>query len=404
MDNQEAASFRSASQRISIRVVEGFSELSAEERLAWDALVEEQSGSLPFQSLSWAEAWWQVFDQPSRITTKTPLIFVLSRRGEIIAFFPMVRVVLSVLGLALLRYVKPVGNDANLTELKPGIVREGCERQAYAALVSYFKDADSRWELINLPAVPAGLVGFGDEHCVEHPTAALIEGFRIALPDDWPAFQRGLKRNVKEDIRRCFNRLKSDGIEPVFACLSDSAAIRAMLPEFYRLHSQRAGKEDGIYHPDYFQSNKARSLMDRLTSDPASTGIRLFVLKHGERPIAARLAFETPRSTYLYYSGYDLEYGKYNVMTRLVVEVVKRSIACGQQYVHLSFGRDRSKTRWSPEEVAHKQCLLIQNSLRGRLLGAYYLSGAKNSLNTKRHRTISPFHRWLTHEREAEGN
>lgn len=64
-------------------------------------------------------------------------------------------------------------------------------------------------------------------------------------------------------------------------------------------------------------------------------------------------------------------------MTRLVVEILKRSIASGQNEVHLSFGRDGSKTRWSPRELAYKQYLFVRKALRGRLLAAFYLAFLK---------------------------
>jgi CelD/BcsL family acetyltransferase involved in cellulose biosynthesis len=359
-------------QDVGVRAVEGFGGLSAKERLAWNALFATQSDGVPFQSLSWNEDWWEVFGRPSRFWAKEALILVLSRHDEIIAFFPLFRVTLSVLGIPLLRHVKPMGSDPNLTEVKLGVVRAGHERDAYTALVEYFRRVDRRWEFATLPAVAAGVAGDGGLALIEHPAKPLIEGFSIALEPSWDAFRGGLKRNVKEAIRKCLNSLKRDGVEPVFTCLSDAAAIKELLPDFYRLHGMRAKEQDGVFHPDYFQMQEARSFIERLASDPAKTGIRLFVLKDGGRLIAARLAFETPRGTYLYYSGYDLEYGKYSIMTRLVVEVLKQAIERGQQEVHLSFGRDVSKTRWSPREVVYEQYLIIRNSLRGWLFGALY--------------------------------
>ena len=362
---------------LEVRVLEGFSRLSAVNRIKWNALFEECSDPTPFQSLAWNEGWWEVFRRSSRLITRDAVILILSCRGEIIAFFPMFRVILSMLGIPLLRHVKPMGSDPNLTEVKTGIVRKGCGRCAYAAVVDYFKKVDRRWELLSFPAAPGGVLDAGDALSIEHPTVPVIEGFTVALAPDWDAFHRRLKRNVKEDIRRSHNRLKHDGIELVFSCLSNSAAIRDMLPEFYRLHSERSRKPHSVHHPDYFQPEKSRSFIDLLASDPVNSGIRLFVLKDGDRLVAARLAFETPGGTYLYYSGYNLEYGKYSVMTRLVVEILKRSIASGQKYVHLSFGRDGSKTRWSPREVAYSQRLIVRNSLRGRLLATLYIAVVK---------------------------
>ena len=121
----KSASFCSVLQCVEVRVVEGFTRLSANERLAWNTFYEEQSDPTPFQSLAWNEGWWEVFRRSSRLITSDAVILILSCRGETIAFFPMFRVILSVLGIPLLRHVKPMGSDPNLTEVKTGIVRKG---------------------------------------------------------------------------------------------------------------------------------------------------------------------------------------------------------------------------------------------------------------------------------------
>ena len=276
-----------------------------------------------------------------------------------------------------------MGSDPNLTELKTGIVAEGRERDAYATLVEFFKHADRRWEILTIPAVPSGAE---DPLCIPHPTQPVIEGFIIPLAADWDAFRSGLKRNVKEAVRKCYNSLKRDGIEPAFTCLSNSASIQDMLPEFYRLHAERGKQQDGVSHPDYFQLDKARTLISLLANDPAESGIRLFILRDGNRLIAARLAFETPRGIYLYYSGFDPEYGKYSVMTRLLVDVLKQSIESEKQYVHMSYGRDRSKTRWSPREVVYMQYLVFRKSLRGRLSATLYTAISRLRASTHKGR------------------
>ncbi|MDY6949225.1 MAG: GNAT family N-acetyltransferase, partial [Pseudomonadota bacterium] len=119
-------------------------------------------------------------------------------------------------------------------------------------------------------------------------------------------------------------------------------------------------------HRDTFETEHARRFLSLLADNAIDSGLRLFLLYHEDRLVAARLGFETADGTYLYYSGYDLDYGKYSVMTRLVIEVIKHAISAGQKRVHLSFGRDVSKTRWSPQEVIYKWNLMFQKSLRGR--------------------------------------
>ena len=353
-------------QRIDFRVVEDFAALSAQERLVWDAIAAEQSPFTPFLPVFWHETWWRAFRDVSASVDRRLLIYVMRRDGEIVGFFPMFRQTNTRFGLKLFRHIKPLGADGNLTELRTGIVRAGLERDAYAALADYFRDTERQWDAITLPSPPPEA---GDVYDAfpEHPTVPVKEGFVLPLAATWEAFRSGLKRNIKESIRKCTNSVKRDGIELKFSCLSEPDAIRAVLPQFYQLHNMRAAQEAGNQHKDYFQRDAARHFLDALISGAAQSGVRLFTLKDGERLVAARLGFENESCTYLYYSGYDLDYGKYSVPTQLVIDVVKRAIASGQQFVHLSFGRDVSKTRWGPREMGFACRLMFQNSVRGVL-------------------------------------
>jgi hypothetical protein len=56
---------------------------------------------------------------------------------------------------------------------------------------------------------------------------------------------------------------------------------------------------------------------------------------------------------YLYYSGWEPAYGKYSVMTTLHAEIIQHAIARGLSSVHLSTGKDVSKTRWGAHEVSY---------------------------------------------------
>lgn len=348
-----------------IRVVDSFAELTAEERNTWMSIAAQQAVEVPFQSLYWNEAWWEYFGASSNLGEKKLQILIVVRDSKIIAFFPMFRQNFSAAGLQMLRYIQPLGGDSNLTELRTGIVRKGFERDAYSALIAHFEATDRDWEVISLPAGPAEVVELYEAHSVGHPAIPINEGFFIPLAADWDTFRSGLKRNIKESIRKCYNSFKRDGIDLEFFCLRDAVSIKKNLPEFYRLHSMRSEQEAGNSHRDVFQTEHARQFLDLLAQNAKDSGLRLFLLKHEGRIVAARLGFETAHGTYLYYSGFDLDYGKYSVMTRLVIEVIKHAIASGQHIVHLSFGRDVSKTRWSPIETEYKWNLMFQKSLRG---------------------------------------
>ena len=54
---------------------------------------------------------------------------------------------------------------------------------------------------------------------------------------------------------------------------------------------------------------------------------------------------------YMYFSGYDLAWSRYSVMTTLVAEAMQWAIAHRMRLFNLSTGADVSKTRWRPARV-----------------------------------------------------
>lgn len=352
--------------RYSIRCVDDFACLAEEDRMAWHSIVESQSDALPFNTLFWNQSWWTKFGVSSPNVENRLLIYVVERDAQVVAFFPMYCRCLLRFGYTFLRHISPLGGDRNLTELRAGVVRPEFRRQAYQALVMHLRQTDADWDIVSLPAVPTVLSDIYEGISIDHPKDSIIEGFAVELASDWDTFRAGLKRNIRESIRKCHNAAKREGVDLDFVCLRDPDDLARMLPEFYRLHAIRAGYAGGPHHRDVFDDVDAREFIGLLARDPAASGIRLFLLRHDERTVAARLGFELGKSTYLYYSGYDLAYGKYSIMTRLVIEVMKSALEARQKTVHLSFGRDVSKTRWSPRETSHQWKVMFRKSLRGR--------------------------------------
>jgi CelD/BcsL family acetyltransferase involved in cellulose biosynthesis len=75
---------------------------------------------------------------------------------------------------------------------------------------------------------------------------------------------------------------------------------------------------------------------------------------------------------YLYFSGYQREFGKYSVMTTLLAEIIKHAFAEGIGTVNLSTGNDVSKTRWAPREWLECDGVTVSSRLTGRFSYATY--------------------------------
>jgi CelD/BcsL family acetyltransferase involved in cellulose biosynthesis len=130
----------------------------------------------------------------------------------------------------------------------------------------------------------------------------------------------------------------------------------------------RAAASDTIQHPDYFAAPRHQALLQGLLNSPFSERCLLLALKLNGKIVALRLAFRMEQQVYLYYSGYDLNYGQYSVMTTLVAETIQWAIRCGIPAINLSVGEDVSKTRWGPEQVDYLEFHCVKNSRWHRLV------------------------------------
>lgn len=331
-------------------------------RAEWLDLLAQIPTALPFQTPAWCWAWWETFAVQSRFRRDHLSLMLLREQGRLVGLWPLVRSVSGWGPLALISQWRPLGADPNLTELRTPLVLPGYE----TALARYWLDLVERQPGMHQVILPSEVLGqaLAQRRGLVRLGQREVPNYVLEPGSDWPAFKTGLKRNIKESLRRCYNSLAREGLSAQLEVLSDPAALREQLPAFYRLHGLRADQADTIAHPDYFESALHRRFIDGLldqAGEGAALGVRLFVLRVSGQAVAMRLAFQTRQELYLYYSGYEPAWGRFSVMTTLVSELIQWAQAQGLSTVNLSVGRDVSKTRWGPQE---------------RLFGDHYLAGA----------------------------
>jgi len=93
-----------------------------------------------------------------------------------------------------------------------------------------------------------------------------------------------------------------------------------------------------------------------------------FQLSIGEEVVASRLGMLVGDNMYLYYTGYDLRWRKYSIMTTLLAEILKWSFGNGVAVANLSTGTDVSKTRWRPAVVSFSGGYQVASHMRARCL------------------------------------
>lgn len=352
---------------------DAFAALEAE----WRQL--EVAAGHPFASIDWARTWWEhlrgdnlgVHDSLSLRTVRKP-------GGQLVALAPMVVTRRPSVGPICVRQLQFMGADPNITELRGLVAAPEWRVAGYRALIAHALENAASWDTLQVRGLPSDLELDGLEPMWDGETSE----FELLLPESWEAFRTQLPRNIKESLRKCYNSLKRAQLSFRLQVVSRPEDVDAALDRFFKVHAARAARTDTIAHADVFEPAQAkRFLRDVCARFAKRDCLRIFQLVVNDRVAAMRIGFVVGDTLYLYFSGYEPEYGPYAVMTTTVAEAIQFAIRNGLKRVHLSPGNDVSKTRWRPNVVASRHATLVAPSARAQLTHRMYL-GALNAIET----------------------
>jgi CelD/BcsL family acetyltransferase involved in cellulose biosynthesis len=348
--------------------------------LDYALLARATGGLLPFSLHAWHLSWCRHFLNCDPRIEETPLFYILrDARQDCVAILPLI---ISRRRLGPLRVVtiSSLGADPAITEIRTPLIREGYEQlTAHAARESLREISD--WDWIHWCGLSGeftrALAAGGDLHW-----EAPISDFVLDLKPSWEEFRFGLKRNIRESLRHCYNSLARSGHSFEFEVIESAQDVQRALSRFLELHRMRAGAGRGVAHPDRFASPVSRRFLFAICERLAHQGaVKLFALKIGGETVAIRIGFVLEDALYLYYSGFDPKWWGYSVMTTTTAEAIKYAIGRGLSTVNLSPTRDVAKTRWGPRQVDYGSAYQPNGSLRSRLANSAYLrikSGQKS--------------------------
>jgi CelD/BcsL family acetyltransferase involved in cellulose biosynthesis len=336
--------------------------------MEWRGRLERTQNDLPFLLPEWLTTWWEVFRQGGTLIRDSLRVKVVrTETGALVAIIPLMQTDRPGFGPLRSRALGFMGADRHLTELRSPIVDPAHQGDVARALASHLL-SDPTWDWITWQGLDQ-TSEFARELQKLMPLRweKTETGNVLTVGPTWEEFKRGLKRNIKESIRRCYNSLERDGHAARLVVAETAPDIEKALRTFYELHTLRANHREGVVHPDRFAREAARRFLDVVCSRLADRGIaRVFTLMVGDVPVASRVAFVLPECLYLYYSGFDPAWGKYSVATTAVVEAIKYAIGIGLPRVHLSMGADVAKARWSPQTPVHHQALCLRPRFSSR--------------------------------------
>lgn len=333
----------------------------------WESLHASISPRLPFASPSWNRLWWQHFQRSrSAVADEFLCLAVRDATGRLVGVAPLMVTRRPGGGLPGIHILQPLGADPNLTEVRGIVCRPEHATEVLTALRRHIAGLGLQldWAQWSGPSTVETAAGVRWEH--------RIDVHFLPLPATFELFRSQLPRNIKESLRKCYNSLKRDGHEFEFRAILDAAELPAALDVAMQLHARRATADMAIRHGNVFALPQGRAFIhDYMRELAERRRAVVFHLVIGGKIVAARIGFLLEDELYLYYSGYEPEWGRYSIMTTLVAEAIRWATEHGVKIVNLSSGTDVSKTRWRPESVGFAQGSEVCRSVKAR--GAYAL-------------------------------
>lgn len=277
----------------------------------WDDLA-DRTGAAPFTRPGWLDAWWRAFgDELGRLE-----ILALRRRDRLAGVLPLVHrggVVGSATSDWMSAYDPPVEDPAAAAAL------------ADALFASRPRRVELRYLPLGHPMRTAcrAAAAAGEYRLVDGPVE---RSPYVALDGGWEAYEQGLDRKLRSEIRRRRRRLDEQG-ELRLEVADGRDRLDALLDEGFRLEAAAWKGEAGTaiasheatlqYYRDGAEWARRRGIL------------RLAFLRLDDRPLAFDYCLEEAGVHYLLKIGYDPEFRRYGPGIILRHEMLARAFSCG---------------------------------------------------------------------------
>lgn len=362
----EGVTFVSKSSGLAVHTL-SVADLAGEFAAEWDELYAAQvRPGNPFTSRTWARTWF------AHMADAADVVVLAVREGDqLIGVAPlhMQSLRLSRITVAKRLMLAGAGHSNSSIELPPLLARAGSSRTTTRMVVQTILDAgvskgplagavDFDWAEISLSREqgwfePEWVASTGRKVAFYRPSLARA-CVMLPLKTTWEETRSGLKRNIKESLRRSRNRLAKENHE--IRLLSEGHLDEAAVDRLMSLHGARAHNEEaGSKHPDLYSDPQRRAFMRDLLPRLGAVGESIIaeLLIDGE-VVASQLALVAPGCTYFHSSGFAPEAWALNPTTALQEAVMQDAVKNGQSWINFSPGPNVSKLRWSEQIYTHE--------------------------------------------------
>jgi CelD/BcsL family acetyltransferase involved in cellulose biosynthesis len=372
-----------AADGITVEVADNLDDLIALQA-DYERLLPLSGNTLPFALHEWHVAWCCQFLEHSKHIDSHPMICVARDCDhQCVAIVPLI-LTRRAIGPVKIDTLDLLGSDPAVTEIRTSIVQPSFEARAVRAIQQELASLRSvswvSWGAVSQTC--AGVLAAGAELQYQEPLLHYV----LDMAPTWELFRARLKRNIRESIRHCYNSLKREGLQCELHVAQTPDEVEGALQRFFDLHALRANLRGTIVHPDCFAGERPRRFLRDVCARLAARGrMRIFQLVVRKEIVATRIGFLVGDTLYLYYSGYDPKWAKYGVMTTALVETIKYAIGHRIATINLSTGKDGSKTRWRPRELALAQVVQVKPTALSKLAWRGF----------RRIKTGRPLPRWI---------
>jgi CelD/BcsL family acetyltransferase involved in cellulose biosynthesis len=352
---------------------EAWDDLTAE----WELLRQKIAPPTPFTSPLWINLWWKHFRRHSLLFRDEFFCHIIrDDSGRLVALAPLMRTLCLGLGLPVMRIVQFFGNDPSLTEFRGVICRPEDHEKVIEALAAHFLLHRDEWDVFRWNGLHHTAATYNSPSTRgEFIARDQVADYIVEVPASWDALKAGVSSNMRKNLRKAYEFVERDGFRFQLRVVERPGEIDAATDRFLLLHDARSKAADMVFHPNKFAASHTRAFLgDYLRQLAERSELRIFELEVERKVVATRLAFLIGSDLYLYFAGYDTSWRQYSVMTILMSEIIKWSMAHHIQRINLSTGNDQSKLRWKPAEIIFHNAVQISPTSRGRLAFSTFLA------------------------------
>ena len=336
----------------------------------WELLRQTITPPTPFTSPLWFFLWWKHFRRDDLLFRDEFFCHIVrDGDGRLVALAPLMRTSCLGHGLPVMRMVQFLGNDPSLTEFRGVICRPEDHEKVIEVLAEHFAQHRDEWDVFRWNGLYHPASAYNSQSTrSEFIARDQVSDYIVEVPASWDELKARVSTNMRKNLRKAYELFHRDGFRFDLRVVERPDEIDAAIGRFLSLHAARSAAADMIAHPNKFANSQARAfLTDYLHQLAERSELRIFELEVDHKVIASRLTFLIGPDLYMYFAGYDTAWRQYSVMTILMSEIIKWSIAHDIRNVNLSTGNDQSKLRWKPVEIIFHNAVQISPTLRGRL-------------------------------------